>query len=335
MSKNEYKEKDIVISSRVRLARNIKNLPFPIYLQDDNAKDIVDLVQQSIGTGVATFNKIEIDNMSFNEKKMLVEKHLTSPEWGSNAHAAVFIRDDENVSIMVNEEDHIRIQCILDGFQLNYAYDIANAIDDLLEEKIRYSYDEKYGYLTACPSNVGTGMRASVMLHLPSLTLSNQINNLVQTLARFGITIRGIYGEGTQAMGDLYQISNQTTLGIREEDIIANIHSVAKEIIKRERDLRYEVLNNSRTYLEDKIYRALGILTNARTISVEESMKLLSLVRLGTDLELIHQDIKTINDLMINIQPGILTNIYGDLDIGKNSIDRLRSDHIRSELETL
>ncbi|WP_193708373.1 protein arginine kinase [Alkalibaculum sporogenes] len=335
MSKNEYKEKDIVISSRVRLARNIRNLPFPIYLQSDSAKDIVEVVEKSINdknNNLTPFNKIKVEDITANNKKMLVEKHLTSPEWGRNDHAAVFIREDERVSIMVNEEDHIRIQCILDGFQLNYAYDIANEIDDLLEEEIRYAFDEKYGYLTACPSNVGTGMRASVMLHLPSLTLSNQMNNLMQTLARFGITIRGIYGEGTQAMGDLYQISNQTTLGIKEQDIISNIHSVAKEIIKRERDLRYEVLNNNKTYLEDKIFRALGTLTNARTISVEESMKLISLVRLGTDLELIDQDIKKINDLMITIQPGILLSLYDTADLQSFDVDKLRANFIRKSL---
>lgn len=326
-------EKDIVMSCRIRLARNIQDLLFPTFLPDIKAKEIVDLVGDTIVSQPAMqkFSMIEIDNMSLNARRILVEKHLTSPELGDNKHAAVFIRDDEKVSIMINEEDHIRIQCILEGFQLNDAYNLANEIDDILEQKIKYSFNEKYGYLTSCPSNVGTGMRASVMLHLPSLSLSNQINTLVQTLAKFGLTIRGIYGEGTQALGDLFQISNQTTLGLNEEEIIINLHRVAKEIIKREREIRYEILGNNKLYLEDKIFRAYGILTNARTINSEESMKLLSLVRLGCDLDLLDKEINIINDLMTTIQPGILADIYGG-EISEEERDKIRAHHIRKKL---
>ncbi|MFZ7119698.1 MAG: protein arginine kinase [Eubacteriaceae bacterium] len=327
------KEKDIVMSCRIRLARNIQDLLFPAFLPDIKAKEIVDLVEDTLVSQPITqkFSMIEIDNMSLNARKILVEKHLTSPELGNNKHASVFIRDDEKVSIMINEEDHIRIQCILEGFQLNDAYNLANEIDDILEQKIKYSFNEKYGYLTSCPSNVGTGMRASVMLHLPSLSLSNQINTLVHTLAKFGLTIRGIYGEGTQALGDLFQISNQTTLGLNEEEIIINLHRVAKEIIKREREIRYEILNNNKLYLEDKIFRAYGILTNARTINSQESMKLLSLVRLGCDLDLLDKEINIINDLMTTIQPGILADIYGG-EISEEERDKIRAHHIRKNI---
>ncbi|MFZ7133007.1 MAG: protein arginine kinase [Eubacteriales bacterium] len=327
---NENKDKDIVVSSRIRLARNIKNLPFPLFLSDDSAEKIVHMVDDVVleSTDLSPFTKIELKQLTSNEKRMLVEKHLTSPELGNHAYSTVFIRNDEKVSIMINEEDHIRIQCILEGFQLENAYAIANKVDDLLEAKISYCFDEKYGYLTSCPTNLGTGMRASVMLHLPSLTLSNQMNSFVQTLARFGITIRGIYGEGTEALGDLYQISNQTTLGVNEQGIITNIHDVSKEIIKRERDLRYEILNNNRIYLEDKIYRAFGILSHARSINLEESMKLLSLVRLGSDLNLVGNDIKIINNLIETIQPGILSDIYQN-ELRNKDIDRIRAEHIR------
>lgn len=326
----DYKEKDIVISSRVRLARNIKGLPFATMITEEDSKKAIKLVQGALNNqeeSISSFNKVEAQDLNTNEKRMLVEKHLASKEWSKNEDAAVFIRNDEYVSIMVNEEDHIRIQCILDGFQLRNAFDMANEIDDLLEEKIRYAFDDRYGYLTACPSNVGTGMRASVMIHLPSLTLGNQMNDLIQTLARFGITIRGIYGEGSQSLGDLYQISNQITLGLSEETIIRNLHSVIKEIIKRERNVRNEMLINNRVYLEDKVFRALGILENARTITVEESMKLISLIRLGADLELIEKDILEINRLMLSIQPGILSHTYG-IPIS-NKLDNTRAEHIR------
>lgn len=326
----DYKEKDIVISSRVRLARNIKGLPFATMITEEDSKKAVKLVQEALinqEEPITSFNKVEAQDLNTNEKRMLVEKHLASKEWSKNEDAAVFIRNDDYVSIMVNEEDHIRIQCILDGFQLRNAFDMANEIDDLLEEKIRYAFDDRYGYLTACPSNVGTGMRASVMIHLPSLTLGNQMNDLIQTLARFGITIRGIYGEGSQSLGDLYQISNQITLGLSEETIIRNLHSVIKEIIKRERNVRNEMLINNRVYLEDKVFRALGILENARTITVEESMKLISLIRLGADLELIKKDILEINRLMLSIQPGILSHTYG-IPIS-NKLDNTRAEHIR------
>lgn len=331
---NEYKDKDIVISCRIRLARNVKDFPFPILMPEKNAEDLAGIVENILSQSpeITNFSKINIDDLSTNEKRILVEKHLISPELGNNAYAAVFIQDDEKLSIMVNEEDHIRIQCIMEGFQLQNAYLLANDIDDILEKKLKYCFDEKYGYLTSCPTNLGTGMRASVMLHLPTLTLGNQMHSLVQTLARFGMTIRGIYGEGTEALGDLYQISNQTTLGVKEEDIISNIHDVSKEIILRERNLRYELLNNNKIYLEDKICRAFGILTNARSIDLEESMKLLSLVRLGADVGLLNTNIRIINDLIQSIQPGILSNQYQD-DLKINDIDKTRAEHIRNGLK--
>lgn len=332
MSTN-YKEKDIVISSRVRLARNIKGLPFAVMIEQDDSEKAITLVEEALKNqdpSMPSFYKLAVKDLNANEKRILVEKHLASKDWSKNSEAAAFIRSDEHVSIMVNEEDHIRIQCILDSFQLRRAFEIANEIDDLLEEKIRYAFDDKYGYLTACPSNVGTGMRASVMIHLPSLTLGNQMNELIQTLARFGITIRGIYGEGSQSLGDLYQISNQITLGLSEETIVQNLHSVVKEIIIRERNVRHEMLNRNRVYLEDKVFRALGILENARTISVEESMKLISLIRLGTDLKIIQQDITEINELMLSIQPGILSHTYG-IPI-TNKLDDTRAQHIRKIL---
>ncbi|HCX65066.1 MAG TPA: protein arginine kinase [Eubacteriaceae bacterium] len=331
----EDKERDIVISSRVRLARNVKELPFPLLLPENRAKHLVEKMDGCLKNeemAAHHFIKTEIADLDKINRQVLVEKHLTSPELGANKGASVFVTPQEDISIMVNEEDHIRIQCIKKGFQIQAAFDQANQIDDALEACIGYAFHEKYGYLTSCPSNVGTGMRASVMLHLPTMTLNNQINNMVVTMSKFGLTIRGIYGEHSQALGDLYQISNQNTLGVTEADTVQTLHDVSREIIKKERELRYEILNNNRVYLEDKIYRAYGILKSARTITSEESMKLLSLVRLGSDLDLLDQRIETINHLMTDIQPGILTGLYGTA-MDEATRDKVRADHIREQLQ--
>lgn len=332
--KNEDKERDIVISSRVRLARNIKDMPFPVLLPENRARHLTKTIEECLNSneGLATiFKKFDLSELKNNEKRVLVEKHLISRELGTHWGAAVFINDGEDLSIMVNEEDHIRIQCILDGFQLYNTYEQADKMDDVLEGCMEFSFHERFGYLTSCPTNAGTGMRASVMLHLPSMTLNNQIHSMMMTLSKFGLTIRGIHGEGTQALGDLYQISNQNTMGVTEHEIIDTLHDVAREIIKKERDLRYDILQNNRIYLEDKIYRAYGILSNARSINSEESMKLLSLVRLGADLELLDQKLSVINRLLLDIQPGILASTYGEA-MNDMERDRVRAEHIRREL---
>lgn len=332
--KSENKERDIVISSRVRLARNIKDIPFPVLIPENRAGEIVDAVDECLKsqqTMETAFQRYDISKLGNNEKRVLMEKHLISKELGTHWGAAVFIDREEDLSIMVNEEDHIRIQCILDGFQLSNTYQKANGVDDVLEGCMEFSFHERFGYLTSCPTNAGTGMRASVMLHLPSMTLNNQIQSMMMTLSKFGLTIRGIYGEGTQALGDLYQISNQNTLGVTEQEIIDTLHDVAREIIKKERDLRHEMLEKNRTFVEDKIYRAYGILSNARTIDSEESMKLLSLVRLGADLELLELDLPIINRLMLDTQPGILANTY-EVTVSDKERDRVRAEHIRKEL---
>lgn len=334
--KNEDKERDIVISSRIRLARNLKDVPFPILLPERRALLLVKTVEDCLNHQTVEnfhFRRIDVSQLNNNEKRVLVEKHLISRELGTHWGAAVFINDEEDLSIMVNEEDHIRIQCIQEGFQLYDTYGKADAVDDVLEGCMTFSFHERFGYLTSCPTNAGTGMRASVMLHLPSMTLNNQIQSMMLTLSKFGLTIRGIYGEGTQALGDLYQISNQNTMGVTEMEIIDTLHDVAREIIKKERDLRYEILQNNRVFLEDKIYRAYGVLSNARSINAEESMKLLSLVRLGADLELVDVNLSSINHLMTDIQPGNLTSRY-EAATTELERDRIRAEHIRNELKT-
>jgi protein arginine kinase len=329
-------DNDIVISSRIRLARNISNKLMPTKLNKEQAQEIIDLVYDSLKNSNASisheFELIQMDQTSPLEKQVLVEKHLISPDLSKGTMGAVLIQKGEQVSIMINEEDHLRIQCIMPGFQLNKVWNMANKMDDLLEEIIPFSFHEKWGYLTACPTNIGTGMRASVMVHLPCLVLTGQINSLMQTIAKFGLTIRGIYGEGTEFLGDLFQISNQVTLGSTEEDIINNIHSVAKEIIKRERQIRANMKEYNPLNLQDKIYRAYGILKNARILSSEESMKLLSYVRLGIDLEYIEDiSIDVVNHLMINTQAGMLQKKFNK-SMDEKERDFIRTEYIREKI---
>lgn len=334
---NIGKDNDIVISSRIRLARNIEDKRMPTLMNQTQAKEIEDLVYDSISksnSAIANqFQLIDMNDSTLLEKQVLVEKHLISPDLSKSRIGSVLLQQKEQISIMINEEDHIRIQCILPGFQLNDVWDVANKIDDLMEESVRFSFDKKWGYLTACPTNIGTGMRASVMLHLPCMVLTGQINSLMEAITKLGLTIRGLYGEGSEFIGDLFQISNQITLGFSEEEIIAKLHSVVKETIKRERQIRKYLQEYNPINLEDKIYRSYGILQYARSISFNECMKLLSYTRLGIDLGYIEEiDIQVINHLMINTQAGMLQKRFNKTMEEKNR-DQVRSQYIREKLK--
>jgi protein arginine kinase len=334
---NNGKDNDIVISSRIRLARNIEDKIMPTLMNAQQAKEIEHLVFTSItksNSAIAhQFKLIEMDDSTLLEKQVLVEKHLISPDLAKSKIGSVILQQEEQISIMVNEEDHIRMQCILPGFQLNQVWDMANKLDDLIEESIPFSFDGKWGYLTACPTNIGTGMRASVMLHLPCIVLTGQINSLMEAITKVGLTIRGLYGEGSEFIGDLFQISNQITLGFSEEEIIAKLHSVVKETIKRERQIRKYLQEYNPLNLEDKIYRSYGTLQYARNISSDECMKLLSYVRLGIDLGYIEDiDIKVINHLMIHTQAGMLQKKYNKI-MDEKERDQVRSQYIRENLK--
>jgi protein arginine kinase len=243
--------------------------------------------------------------------------------------SAAIISKDEKISIMINEEDHLRIQTMFQGMQLDEALDLCNKTDDLIGEKIEYAYDEKIGYLTSCPTNIGTGIRASVMLHLPAITMSGYLKGILEACSKIGVAVRGLYGENTEALGNMFQVSNQVTLGQTEEEIVYNIKNITKQIINQERALRDDLYKQNTFMFEDKIFRSLGILKNARVLTSEESHKLLSDVRLGIDMEIIKDiDIKTINELMGVIQPGslqvLLPNSSGQLerDVGRAEIIR-------------
>ncbi|MHB1419435.1 MAG: protein arginine kinase [Bacillota bacterium] len=309
---------DIVISSRVRLARNIEGVPFPHLLSDEQAKVVVDKVDavindQDIQQTTGLLQLLRLSELSALDKQILVEKHLISPQHAEpDGYKAVVLGPDAVISIMVNEEDHLRIQCLLPALQLHETWRLAEAIDDALENKLDLAFDEDYGYLTACPTNVGTGIRASVMLHLPALVMTKQVGKVLTALPQVGLVVRGLYGEGTEAVGNLFQISNQITLGQNEEEIINNLSAVTKQIIDQERAARELLQEQTGLQLADKVNRAYGTLAYARIISSQEALIALSQVRLGLDTKIIKGvEPRILNQLMVMIQPAGLQKMVG------------------------
>ncbi|MFZ7943149.1 protein arginine kinase [Neobacillus sp. 19] len=313
----EGPDSDIVLSSRIRLARNFEDYKFPTVFSHEEAKMIIvnieEILRKSADQNFGQMELLKIDEMQPLQKRVLVEKHLISPQLAEDSpYGAVLLTVNEEVSIMINEEDHIRIQCLFPGLQLSEALDAANQIDDWLESNIQYAFDEKHGYLTSCPTNVGTGLRASVMMHLPGLILTQQINRIIPAIHQLGLVVRGIYGEGSEALGNIFQISNQITLGKSEEDISRDLMGVVGQLISQERSAREALRKTSNIQLEDRVYRSLGVLTNSRIIESKEAARCLSDVRLGIDMGFIENMPKTIlNELMILTQPGFLQQYAG------------------------
>lgn len=273
---NETEASDIIISSRVRIARNIKGKLFPHKVDLEHGRELVKDIEKIYLNinGNTSIHLWEIDKL---KQSYYLEKHLISSKLIENFNKGAFIHnEDETVSTMINEEDHIRIQCISSGFNLEEAYRNANFIDDLLEENIDFSFYEKFGYITACPTNVGTGLRVSAMIHLPVLTMNNEINNLFSAITQLGMTIRGLYGEGSKAYGNLYQVSNQITLGQTEEEIILNLKAVVYQIVNQENHFREKLMSKYKYEIQDKVYRALGVLKNSILLDSRECLKLLS-----------------------------------------------------------
>ena len=290
------KESDVVVSSRIRLARNLKNTNFVNSGNKDKLEKVLNKLEsitKNIGYNLKFIRLKDIDDLS---KMCLIEKHIISPDFALNNIdvGAIMINEEENICIMINEEDHIRIQVFASGLDLDYLLNLIDEIDSSLSGLVSYAFNDKYGFLTACPTNVGTGMRASVMVHLPGLKQSGNINKILEVINNFGMNIRGIYGEGTDTKGDLYQISNKQSIGIQEKEIVNNLKVIIEKIIEQERIARKILAKNS-INLEDKVYRAYGILLNCRKISSEECEKLISYVKLGTDLGII----KELNDLKV------------------------------------
>ena len=310
-------ETDIVLSSRVRLARNFNDYTFPTVFSHDVAAEVIELVKKrnetEVNSEIGKLEMLEMSQLQPLEKQVLVEKHLISPQLiEETRQGACLLSEDEMISIMINEEDHLRIQCLMSGLQLKEALQLANVLDDWMEEEIDYAYDEERGYLTSCPTNVGTGLRASVMMHLPGLVLTQQLNQIVPAINQLGLVVRGMYGEGSQALGNIFQISNQITLGKSEKDIVEDLTDVVQQIIAQERAAREALVKTSHIQLEDRIFRSYGILSNARIIETKEASTCISDVRLGIDLGFINDISKSIlNELMILTQPGFLQKYAG------------------------
>ncbi|MBW8350584.1 protein arginine kinase [Bacillus sp. IITD106] len=312
----EGPDSDVILSSRIRLARNFRNYKFPTLFSNEEAREIINQlkdIHSDLFHSYGVMEFLEVEELKTLQKRVLVEKHLISPRLAENAsHGAVILSENEDISIMVNEEDHIRIQCLFSGLQINEALKRANEIDDLLEEKIDYAFDENLGYLTSCPTNVGTGLRASVMVHLPALILTRQMNRIIPAINQLGLVVRGIYGEGSEALGNIFQISNQITLGKSEEDIVGDLTSVVQQIIAQERSAREALVKTSNIQLEDRVFRSYGILANSRVIETKEAAECLSDVRLGIDTGYIkHLSKNILNELMILTQPGFLQQYAG------------------------
>ncbi|MDD2585174.1 MAG: protein arginine kinase [Syntrophomonadaceae bacterium] len=330
MAAQEGPESDIVISSRVRLARNLRLIPFPHLLDNKNGQKCLDNIKQAWQKSTDTELK-GMDLITFNQtpaldRQILLEKHLISPQHAGSddAFRGLLANKDGSLAIMINEEDHLRIQCFLPGLQMAECLRHAQVIDDDLEHNLNFAFDEQRGYLTSCPTNVGTGMRASVMLHLPAITITGQTKRIFENINHFGMTVRGLYGEGTEVIGNLYQVSNQITLGQSEEDIINNLTIITAQIIDQERLVRESLQKKMKYQLEDRVGRAYGILTNSRVITSNEALSLLSEVRLGVDMGII-KDIKpfAINELIVALRPAHLQKKAGkEMDAFNRDIKR-------------
>lgn len=335
--KGEGASSDIVISSRVRLARNLDSAPFPPEMGREDALGVLHLAERATEHLVRSTGEdwdfYRLGDMDDLDRWVLVEKHLISPQLvKSSALSGLTLRRDEAVSIMVNEEDHLRIQCLFPGLNLQDAWRLGDAVDDVLSDVVSYGFDDKLGYLTTCPTNVGTGMRISVMVHLPGLVMTEHLESVISGLAKVGAVVRGLYGEGSEAQGNLFQISNRLTLGLDEEEIIENLGAVVNEVVQRERSAREVVYDRDRRRLEDRVCRAYGILTNARLMTSEEAMGLLSLLRLGIDLQLISGlSAGVFQELMIRMRPSLIQSESGGaMDAGER--DQRRATLMRDVL---
>ncbi|HLR72498.1 MAG TPA: protein arginine kinase [Pseudogracilibacillus sp.] len=334
--REEGPENDIVLSTRIRLARNFQDEIFPIIADEKDLFKIEHYFKenyhQSSFRNYKNLELIEINNLSHIEKRVLVEKHLISPYLAKARSSAVLVSDNEQVSVMINEEDHIRMQLYFPGFQLGTALKEASLFDDWLEEDIDYAFDEEKGYLTSCPTNVGTGMRASVMIHLPALVITKKISKMIPVINQLGFVVRGIYGEGSDAIGNVFQISNQITLGKSEEDIVEDLESIIAKLVEQERDARNHLLKRSEIRLENQIFRSYGILKHSRIMESTEAASRISNVRLGIDLGIIKNISHSIlNELMVLTQPGFLQH-YAQKTLTSSERDVLRATLIRERL---
>ena len=329
-------EHRIVLSSRIRLARNFTGIPFTnrsdanqLATVDGYMRAMISPLQKAYGK---SFSKINLESLSSVERDVLVEKHLISPNLADTSQGrSVIISEDARISIMVNEEDHLRIQSMELGLQLETAYERAVAIDDAIESKYDYAFSKEFGYLTACPTNVGTGMRASVMVHVPALAMTGKLQRIIRSIIRMGYSVRGLYGEGSEGLGYVYQISNQQTMGISEENTIEQLSQIVRGVVKEEEKARSELWTTDREGIEDKVWRSYGILTHARRMSGEEALALLSDVQLGIDMKLMDVTMN-FQEMLVITRPNFLAKLVGKESMGTQERDSQRAQVIRDTL---
>ncbi|MDR0363003.1 MAG: protein arginine kinase [Planctomycetota bacterium] len=326
---------DIAVSTRVRLARNLANRRFPTHPDHSDRREVLDEIKDAFDAIPAgsSFIWYELDGQLPMDRRLLMERHLISRELaeGSGPRAVAF-DETESMSVMVNEEDHLRIQCLRSGLRLREAFDCVNQLDDDLSERLAFAFDPIYGYLTSCPTNVGTGLRVSVMLHLPALVMTQHIEKVFRAVYEMRMTVRGFYGEGTEAYGELYQISNQITCGRSEEDILADMEATIQSIIHYEGKARHELAEKGRNRLEDRIWRSWGTLTNARLMSSEEAMRHLSSLRLGHVMGMMDKfELRDLQRLFLLSQPAHLQRMEGK-ELDSDARDLARAEFLRNRL---
>jgi len=328
----------IVLTSRIRLARNLAELPFPGWAKKEQRQEALEKLLpavEDLGVMKKGFSK-PLSSLNSLQKQVMVERHLISREHAARGEgSAAVIERRQGVGIMLNEEDHLRMQSIRPGLDLRAAYEILSEVDDQVADQLEYAFDPELGYLTTCPTNLGTGMRASAMLHLPALVLSDQIGQVLQAVNKIGLAVRGIFGEGSESLGNLFQISNQSTLGESEQEILERLERVISQVAKHERDARDKLVEDDPDMVCDKIGRAYGLLRHAWIIPSKEALTHLSLLRLGGDLGFFPEEIVPVCDsLLMEIQPAHLQMHSGE-KLGPEERDSIRAEIVRSRLQSL
>ena len=328
-------EEELVLSSRVRLARNLDRVPFPHRAKPSVKREVLQQVEKSLldSASMRSAITIEMDAIPANDRMVLLERHLVSIEMvQDHEKSALVVQKGERLSAMINEEDHLRIQSLESGLSIRSAFERIEELDDELDERLNYAFSENLGFLTACPTNVGTGLRVSAMVHLPGIVHNKDLPQIIKGLNNVRLTVRGMYGEGSNAMGNIFQISNGITLGLSEEDTVRGLESHLRKVLEFEKKAREVLLRKARSLLEDRIYRAHGILRSARLVTSKEAMDLLSDVRLGVGLGIINDvSIAKLNELLIMIKPMHLQELHGR-PMSPEERDKVRADFIRGKL---
>lgn len=331
---------DIVVSSRVRLARNLQGYPFPMHSSDEDRARVLETVRTALGEldsspGIEFW---EMADLPAGQRDLLLERHVVSRELVGDdqapPHAGFALWEDESAGALVNEEDHIRLQALSAGFQVEAMWRTVDRIDERLGELVAYAFHHEYGFLTACPTNVGTGLRASVLVHLPGLVLTKEIRKVLEGIGQVGLTYRGLYGEGSEVVGNLFQVSNQTTLGKEEEELVGHLTRVVSKVVEYERSARSRMLREAPGVLEDKVWRAYGILRHARSLGAEEMMNLLSALRLGASLKLLKTPrVQTLNEILVFGQTAHLEEAAGGT-LGEAEEEAARAAYVRTRLQS-